>query len=191
MAAYNLKRPFAISTKSMGAVFRAATGIGSNNDIDTAVSTVAASNTSSGNIEIDNRVGGLLTLGMVGGLSGVTNTAPGGTIVITNASPITVSETIDSNGGNVTLDATTDVDINASILSGGGAVCTRCGHRRSRNGQDGDLGERREGQEIRHALSEDHMRSTPPLAAKQLASSRVREHSAFRCAAGGEHGFLR
>ena len=42
--------------------------------------------------------------------------------MITNASPITVSETIASNGGTVTLDATTDVDINASILSGGGAV---------------------------------------------------------------------
>ena len=67
---------------------RAAGGIGSSNALDTAVSTVAASNTGSGNIVIENSVGGLLTIGIVDTLPGVSNSASGGNIEITNASPM-------------------------------------------------------------------------------------------------------
>jgi hypothetical protein len=71
--------------------------------IDTQVEFIAASNTTSGDIQISNSVGGLLTIGTVDGLSGITNgdddasddtvaDGPnGGVIWITNASPIDVS----------------------------------------------------------------------------------------------------
>jgi hypothetical protein len=71
--------------------------------IDTQVEFIAASNTTSGDIQISNSVGGLLTIGTVDGLSGITNDDDnaaddtvadgpnGGVIWITNASPINVS----------------------------------------------------------------------------------------------------
>ena len=113
---------------------RAATGIGSGDALETAISTLAAGNTSSGNIEIDNSVGGLLTLGTVDGLSGVTNTAPGGTIVITNASPLTAATNVTASG-NVALTAIDsaaagdDLTVNSGVTvqSTGGDVTLRGG----------------------------------------------------------------
>jgi hypothetical protein len=61
--------------------------------IDTATHLLSAANSTVGDIRIHNSVGGLLTIGTVDGLSGVTNTDAalgGGTIQITNESPITV-----------------------------------------------------------------------------------------------------
>ena len=61
--------------------------------IDTQTRMVSASNSAGGDIRIHNSVGGLLTIGTVDGLSGVTNAdaaVGGGTVQITNESPITV-----------------------------------------------------------------------------------------------------
>tara|TARA_R110002072_G_scaffold145459_1_gene291873 strand:+ start:236 stop:20809 length:20574 start_codon:yes stop_codon:yes gene_type:complete len=95
--------------------------------IDTQVGLIAASNSTSGDIQISNTVGGLLTIGTVDGLSGITNDDDdasddtvadgpnGGVIWITNASPIDVSSQAAPNsaegvrnsaGGSVILTAT-------------------------------------------------------------------------------------
>ena len=113
---------------------RSVNGIGSGNALETAISTLAARNTTTNNIEIDNSVRGLLTLGTVDGLSGVTNTAPGGTIVITNASPLTVAVNVTAIG-NVTLIASDraiagdDLTVNSGVTvqSTGGDVTLRGG----------------------------------------------------------------
>ena len=94
--------------------------------IDTQVKFIAASNTTSGDIQISNTVGGLLTIGTTDGLSGITNDDDntsddtvadgpnGGVIWITNASPIDVSSPAAPNdaegvrnsaGGSVILTA--------------------------------------------------------------------------------------
>ncbi len=111
-------------------VLRATTGIASGTTLETAVSNLAAINTTSGNIQIANNVGGLLTIGTLDGVTGVTNADPtpsGGTIVITNASPLTVSSAVtDSAGGDITLTATNDggdddhLTINAQVAASGG-----------------------------------------------------------------------
>jgi hypothetical protein len=94
--------------------------------IDTQVELLAASNSTAGDIQISNTVGGLLTIGTVDGLSGITNDdddssddtiangPSGGVIWITNASPIDVSSQAAPNdaegirntsGGSVILTA--------------------------------------------------------------------------------------
>ena len=98
--------------------------------IDTQVELIAASNSTSGDIQISNSVGGLLTIGTVDGLSGITNDDDnaaddtvadgpnGGVIWITNASPIDVSSQAAPNsaegvrnsaGGSIILTATDSV----------------------------------------------------------------------------------
>jgi hypothetical protein len=69
---------------------RAATGIGSGNAIETSVGALAAANSSSGHIEIVNLVGGLLTIGIVDGLSGVVNSAGNGALSVSNEGSLTV-----------------------------------------------------------------------------------------------------
>jgi Ca2+-binding RTX toxin-like protein len=91
---------------ALEAALEATSGIGSGAALETALSTLAASNTASGSIEIDNDAGGLLTIGTVDSLVGVTNT--GGAISITNASPLLVSSDV-SGAGDVTLEATDTV----------------------------------------------------------------------------------
>ncbi|MEZ6100077.1 MAG: Calx-beta domain-containing protein [Pirellulaceae bacterium] len=99
---------------------RAASGIGVADNINTSVSTLAAANTTFGNIDIGNSVGGLLTIGTVDGLSGVTNTAPVGTATVTNASPLNVATNV-SAWGDVTLtagdsaSAGDDLTVNAGV----------------------------------------------------------------------------
>ena len=87
-------------------VLRAATGIGSgaqtDPDIDTAVSTVSARNSTSGDIVIDNSVGGTLTIGTVDTLAGLTNS--GGQVTVSNAGAITVDQNV-SGTGDVSLAA--------------------------------------------------------------------------------------
>ncbi|HUU93770.1 MAG TPA: hypothetical protein VM238_21465 [Phycisphaerae bacterium] len=107
---------------------RAATGIGSGNALETQVSQLAATNTTSGAIQVDNNVGGLLTIGTVDGLAGVTNAGAGaGAIVITNASPLTVSTPVTNTaGGDITLTSTNDggnndhLTLNAQVAASGG-----------------------------------------------------------------------
>ena len=109
---------------------RATTGIGSNTPLNTAVSTIAAANAFSGNVQILNSTGGLLTVGEVDGLSGVTNADPsrgGGDIVITNSSPLTVDAPVTNwAGGDIRLKATDNggnddhLTLNAPLLAMGG-----------------------------------------------------------------------
>ena len=86
------------------AVFRAATGIGGSDDIDTTISTLAASNSTSGSIAIAND--GELSIGTVDGLAGVTNSG-GGTVSVSTASPLTVDEDVTAVG-SITLTALDD-----------------------------------------------------------------------------------
>lgn len=89
-------------------VLRAENGIGNiplgaTDDLDISTSILAAQNDTMGHIGIENSIGGLLTIGTVDGLPGVTNTSPG-EIQITNLSPLTVAADVTANG-NVTLTA--------------------------------------------------------------------------------------
>lgn len=70
----------AANVTAAAAALRAASGIGTGDDINIAVSTFAASNATSGVIHVANNVGGLLTIGTVDTLVGVTNSG-------TSASP--------------------------------------------------------------------------------------------------------
>ena len=96
-------------------------GIGSGGSLETKVSTLAASNSTSGNILVDNTVGGPLTIGTVGNLKGVTNSdaddgAPFGTVVITNVGALTVEENV-SSAGSATLQATDTSATNTEVLT--------------------------------------------------------------------------
>ena len=86
------------------AVLRAATGIGNGNDLEMAVSNVAFSNTTSGNVEIDNTGG--LTITTVDGLATSSNVGTG-TATISASSPVTFAVNT-SSGGNLTANATED-----------------------------------------------------------------------------------
>jgi len=106
----------AANVTGAAAAFRAATGIGAvgAGDIDTAISTLAASNTTAGDIVMENSVGGLLTIGTVDALVGVTNGAAApARVTITNLSPITVANNVTANG---------DVTITASDTAVAGGV---------------------------------------------------------------------
>ena len=85
----------AANITASAAALRAATGIGSgagDADIDTSVTALAANNSTSGDIQIDNSVAGILTIGTVDGLSGITN--GGGSVAVNNASPIVVGQDV-------------------------------------------------------------------------------------------------
>ncbi|MBI1918387.1 MAG: hypothetical protein HYS12_27160, partial [Planctomycetes bacterium] len=102
----------------------AAIGIGSADDLDTAVSNLAASNTG-GNVQVANTGSLTLPVGGVDGLVGVTNTAAGN-IFLSAASPIVVDSAVsDTGGGNITLvtsgaDGSITVTTNGSITASGG-----------------------------------------------------------------------
>ncbi len=113
------------------AVFRAADGIASGDDINTAVSALAASNSTSGDIHISNDVGGLLTIGTVDGLVGVTNAAPDpGVVLITNASPVTVANEVTANGpiGISALDGDVAGGVDNLTVDAGVAVTSNANH---------------------------------------------------------------
>jgi fibronectin-binding autotransporter adhesin len=116
------------------ASLHAVTGIGSSDALETSISTLAANNSTSGNIQIANSVGGLLTIDTVNLLAGVTNSAPAGTVSVTNASPLTINANVTS-GGAITLSAgetaaTTDhltLNSGVTIQSTGSSVLLQAG----------------------------------------------------------------
>jgi hypothetical protein len=95
--------------------------------IDTLTNTIAASNSPSGDVQVSNTTGTLLTIGDVDGVSGVTNSGDG-EIAITNQSPITVdSNVLNTGGGSIILTAvdnvavdTDDLTLNAPVRASGG-----------------------------------------------------------------------
>lgn len=106
-------------------VFRTATGAGSTNSIETAVSLLAGINTDAGSIQINNSLGGaLLTIGTVDGVAGITNSADTpGDIIISNASPLTVDSPVtNSSGGNIDLESTGpgNLTLNSPVRAFGG-----------------------------------------------------------------------
>ena len=112
---------------------RAITGIGSGNAIETSVSQLAARNTSTGSIQIDN-TSTQLTIETVDGIHGISKSGTGsdpGNIVVSNNNSITVSgissstnaPITNSTGGNITLTATggaSDITINSPLAASGG-----------------------------------------------------------------------
>ncbi|MCO6456926.1 MAG: Ig-like domain-containing protein [Pirellulaceae bacterium] len=100
-------------------VLRAATGIGSAGDLETATSLLAAANTISGQIHLTNNVGGLLTIGTVDGLPGITN--GGGGITVVNASPLTVAASVLAVGP-VALTASDSAAVGDDLTVNGGGV---------------------------------------------------------------------
>ncbi|MEX0819635.1 MAG: hypothetical protein WD070_08570, partial [Pirellulaceae bacterium] len=100
-------------------------GIGaSGNFLETTVSKFEAivSTSTTGGVYIDNV--GNLEVGNINGITGV-STQGGDIALYVSGGSLTISETVNSNGGSIELEsdgAAGDIDINASILSGGGAV---------------------------------------------------------------------
>lgn len=112
---------------SNGALLRAVSGIGSADALETTVSNLSASNTTSGNILITN-TGGLTITSLStfsDTLAGVTEAAAGN-IVIRALSPLTVNSTVlNSGGGNITLASegnltTDDLTLAANVTATGG-----------------------------------------------------------------------
>ncbi|ODA29613.1 hypothetical protein [Planctopirus hydrillae] len=120
-------------------VLRAATGIGSGNALETNIATLAARNTTSGGIQIDNTAGAGLNVATVDGLTGISNAGAnglvslvssgdvfingavlntaGGTIQITSLTgDITLNQRLAATGGNgsISLDADQDINLNDS-----------------------------------------------------------------------------
>ncbi|CAK9109798.1 Uncharacterized protein SCF082_LOCUS51013 [Durusdinium trenchii] len=106
---------------------RAATGIGSDNAIETSVSQLAAFNQIAGNIRIDNSSGSLLTIGVVDGLSGVTQGGTaGGWIEVNHIGALTVdAPVVNVSGGGIVLTAASngggddDLTINDVVMAPG------------------------------------------------------------------------
>ncbi|WP_437205089.1 beta strand repeat-containing protein [Planctomicrobium sp. SH664] len=110
----------------------AATGVGSGNALETAVSNLAVLNRLSGDVRIDNNVGGPLTIGSVNDgilptLNGIINSGTGnGRILVNNVGALTVANAIANfSGGEVTLFAIADggdddhLTVSAPIFAGG------------------------------------------------------------------------
>ena len=70
-------------------VLRAAQGVGSTNSLETRVSHLSIVNTGSGNIQVDNLTGQLLTIDSVDGVSGITNDgdSKGDVVIIPGGTP--------------------------------------------------------------------------------------------------------
>jgi hypothetical protein len=106
----------------------AANGIGSLGllgTLETAVSRIAARNTTSGAVDILNSVGGTLTIGTVGSVVGIDNS--GSNVTVVNSSPLTVADDI-SAGGNIVLTASDssnpgdDIVVNATATASADTV---------------------------------------------------------------------
>lgn len=94
----------------------AAAGIGSGNSLETTVSTLAATNSTSGNIEITNTGAAPLEIGTVGTVVGISNSAAGGSISVTNVGAINTNQNVTADGdifikANETAPATTGDDL--------------------------------------------------------------------------------
>ncbi|MDX1968242.1 MAG: hypothetical protein SFV23_13785, partial [Planctomycetaceae bacterium] len=94
-------------------VMQTRTGIGAANTLETAVSLLAANNTASGAIQINNNTGGLLTIGQVGDVIGVANAGSTAHVLdIVNNGGITVNGAVRNSTGG-------DVDLTANANGGG------------------------------------------------------------------------
>jgi hypothetical protein len=106
-------------------VLRAAAGIGSGDAIETAVTTLAATNSTTGNVQIVNDVAGLLILGTVDGVAGIAESG-GGFVLVTNQGPLTVNSGVTNDGGgDITLTSLpkavgNDLTLNAIVYATGG-----------------------------------------------------------------------
>ncbi len=94
-------------------ILSALNGIGSGDALETKVSTIAAQNTGSGNIKIDNT--GNLSIANLGGINGVSNSAPGGSVNISAASDLTVGAPISATGNIVLTASSGSILQNADI----------------------------------------------------------------------------
>lgn len=114
-------------------VMKSTQGIGSSGTaLQTQVSNIAAHNTGTGNIRVDNLVGGLLTINTVAGVNGITNDgASAGDINVTNngsilVSPVssaTLAPVTNSTGGSITLRTVSgafDITVNSPLTALGG-----------------------------------------------------------------------
>lgn len=116
---------------AVGLALQAATGIGSGNALETIVTNVAASNSTSGSIELTNT--GALTITSVGPVLGVTApdvTNTDGAINISATGDLTVSATVTANGTgrNVGLSSTGgSVLLNAAVTATGDQVSVTAG----------------------------------------------------------------
>lgn len=126
----------AVDITGAAASLSAVTGIGAGGALETSVGTIAASNVNSGNIAITNSVGSLLTIGNVFGVSGISNTAIGGTVNVTNASPLAITTSVFSHG-DVTLTATDSLGSGDDLtVSNGAAVQSAAGDVRLQAGDN-------------------------------------------------------
>ncbi len=117
---------------------RAVTGVGNSNALETAVDQLAVENTLAGGIRIDNNTGGLLTIGAVDGVTGITNTGANAAIIsVVNDGAVTVSGAVrNATGGDIFLQATNnggnddDLVVNAVIAAtnGNGNIELQAGH---------------------------------------------------------------
>jgi Ca2+-binding RTX toxin-like protein len=94
--------------------------------LGTSVATLSAASISSttGNIEIHN-LGGLLTIGEVGGISGIANSnaATAGQVVVTSSGPLTIAANVVSPGSvAVVAGETANDDVDHLVVSGAGIV---------------------------------------------------------------------
>ena len=122
--------------RSMAGELLASAGIGSNNDINSELRVLAVENSQTGEIRISNNSGGLLTLGIVGAIAGVTNNAPGGIVQIRNAGPIAITHSVLAIGDIAIVAHDSEpaggsdnlvVNTGASVTSANGRIDLRAG----------------------------------------------------------------
>lgn len=99
---------------------RAASGIGSGDALETAVGTLAALNNTSGNIEVDNATGALLTVGTLAPVTGIQHTGTGN-IILTHDAGLDVNDPVKAFNGNVTVAAGGALHVNDLVEAAGGA----------------------------------------------------------------------
>lgn len=80
-------------------VLRAATGIGSGNALETNIATLAARNTTSGGIQIDNTAGAGLNVGTVDGLTGITNGGANGLVSMVSSGDVFINGAVLNTAG--------------------------------------------------------------------------------------------
>jgi len=102
-----------------------------NNYLETKVKKVAAYNSDSGDIKINNK--GDLTVGSVGSTTGITNEASGGDVIVRVHSNLTLNAPTTTTGGNVTYAADGSITHNAD-----GDISTNSGNYKGNADSDGN-----------------------------------------------------
>lgn len=118
----------AMNLTAASAELRAATGIGSGDALETNVASLAAFNSTSGNVEIDNTSGALLTIAAINTTTGVVNQAASGIVTVTNNTAITVAAS-SSAGDTLTFRAaeTTGSDVDNLVVQSGVTIASISG----------------------------------------------------------------